>query len=83
MNIFIWIIVGYIIGWVAPGIFKNNTDKNMLMYLILGIAGSLIGGYLTTSMFTANLASISSLSALTASLGAVIFIIFGRKCDKI
>lgn len=84
MDIFIWTIMGYVIGWMAPDIFKNYSTKNMLLSLFLGIAGSLIGGFTSISMFNASsVSNINSLSAITSAIGAITLIIFGKKLDKI
>ena len=76
--------MGYIIGWMAPDIFKNYSTKNMLLSLFLGITGSLIGGFTSISMLNAsNAANINSLSTIISAIGAISLIVFGKKLDKI
>lgn len=76
--------MGYVIGWIAPDIFKNYSTKNMLLSLFLGIAGSLIGGFTSISMFnTSSVSHINSLSTIISAIGAITLIVFGKKLDKI
>lgn len=44
MNIFGWIIVGLIVGAIAKLVMPGRDPGGMIVTIILGIAGSLLGG---------------------------------------
>ena len=49
MFILWWVIVGLIAGW-ATGKIMKGSGYGVLMDIVLGIAGSMIGGFLMQSM---------------------------------
>lgn len=44
MNFIIWLISGALVGWLASVIMKSNLS--LLWSILLGIAGSVVGGFL-------------------------------------
>lgn len=77
MTLFACIIVGLIAGWLAERLM--NRDHGLLTNLVVGVIGSLIGGFLVTRLIGFryeegfNLASIA-----VATLRAVVLLaIFG------
>lgn len=74
MSVLAWIVVGLIAGWLAERI--TGRDHGLLKNLIVGIVGSVIGGFLFTSLMGfryeegLNLASI-----MVATVGAVILLV--------
>ncbi|TVP59247.1 MAG: GlsB/YeaQ/YmgE family stress response membrane protein [Halomonadaceae bacterium] len=51
MNILIWLIMGGIIGWIASLIMKTEGQQGIIMNVVVGIAGSVIGGWLVVPLF--------------------------------
>lgn len=45
MGILSWIIVGLLAGFLARAIVPGRQSMNLVMTLLLGLAGSLIGGF--------------------------------------
>ncbi len=41
-----WIIFGAIVGWIASIIMKKNAQMGALANIIVGIVGSMIGGWI-------------------------------------
>lgn len=73
VNILVWIVVGAIAGWLAGQLMGNR--EGLVGNIILGIVGSLVGGF-TLSVLGVQAAE-SGLSLghiLTATFGAVIVI---------
>ena len=46
MNILIWIVFGLVVGIVAKLLMPGKDPGGFIITILLGIAGSLIGGYL-------------------------------------
>jgi uncharacterized membrane protein YeaQ/YmgE (transglycosylase-associated protein family) len=46
MDILITLIVGGIVGWLASVLMKTNRQMGLLMNVIVGIVGSILGGWL-------------------------------------
>jgi uncharacterized membrane protein YeaQ/YmgE (transglycosylase-associated protein family) len=52
MAIIGWIILGLIIGALAKFVMPGNQNMGWLMTIILGIVGSIVGGFLAGLMGT-------------------------------
>jgi uncharacterized membrane protein YeaQ/YmgE (transglycosylase-associated protein family) len=50
VNIFAWIIVGLVVGALAKLIMPGRDPGGMIVTIILGIAGSLLGGAIGRAM---------------------------------
>lgn len=77
MNFIIWIVVGGLIGWVASMIMKTNEQQGMFLNIVVGIVGSMLGGWLISPLLGAGTINQSdfSLGGLLVSLvGAVILL---------
>jgi len=80
INIIAWILVGALAGWIAGKIMK--TAKNSFWRnVVLGIAGSLVGGFLASLLgISAKAFSIGGLAVAVA--GACLCIFLARKFAK-
>lgn len=67
------ILVGLIAGWLASLIMKGK--RSFWTYLIVGVAGGLLGG-LVTSIFGLNLMSGFNLTSILVGLAGSIVVIF-------
>jgi uncharacterized membrane protein YeaQ/YmgE (transglycosylase-associated protein family) len=77
MNIVIWLVVGGLIGWVASMIMKTDAQQGLILNIVVGIVGSLIGGWLIAPLLGAGTVNQSdfSIGGLLASLiGAIILL---------
>lgn len=70
-QIVVWVLVGLICGW-AAGEVMVGRGFSLLGNIVVGIIGSLLGGFLFTLMDVQEGALIGSL--ITAFLGAVILL---------
>ena len=50
MNFIIWIVIGGVIGWVASLIMRTDGQQGILLNIVVGIVGSLLGGWLISPM---------------------------------
>ena len=77
MNFIIWIVVGGILGWLASLVMRTDAQQGLLLNIIVGIVGSLLGGWLLAPLFgtgTINQNDFSISSLLVSFLGAVILL---------
>ncbi len=73
MGLIATIVVGLIAGWLASVLMKARTG--ILMILLLGVGGSIVGGWISTVVFHQNLITGVNLpSILLALIGAVVVI---------
>jgi uncharacterized membrane protein YeaQ/YmgE (transglycosylase-associated protein family) len=77
MNFIIWLVVGGLIGWIASIIMKTNAQQGMILNVVVGIVGSLLGGWLISPLLGAGTVNQGdfSLGGLVVSLiGAIILL---------
>jgi len=77
MNLIIWLVVGGIIGWVASLVMKTDAQQGIILNVVVGIAGSLLGGWLLSPMLGAGTVNQGdfSLMGLLVSLGGAILLL--------
>ena len=76
ISFIIWIIMGAVIGWLASMIMRTNAQQGFFLDMIVGIIGSLLGGWLLSPLFgiPSDLTTLSIPSLLVALLGAIILL---------
>ena len=77
MNIIIWLVVGGLIGWVASLIMRTDAQQGIILNVVVGIVGSLLGGWFLSPLFgvsTINQSNFSLPGVLISLLGAVILL---------
>ncbi|VTU23879.1 Transglycosylase associated protein [Variovorax sp. PBL-H6] len=77
MNIIIWLIVGGIIGWIASMIMRTDAQQGMILNVVVGIIGSVIGGWLIAPMLgsaTVNQNDFSIMGLVASLIGAIILL---------
>lgn len=75
MNFIIWLIVGGIIGWLASIVMKR--PEGMILNIVVGIVGSMLGGWLISPMLgagTINQNDFSLMGLVVSFIGAVILL---------
>jgi len=77
VNFIVWIVVGGIIGWLASLIMKTDAQQGLLVNIIVGIVGSLLGGWLLGPLVgggTINQGDFSLSGLLLSLVGAIILL---------
>lgn len=81
MGILSWIILGLIAGWLTKFIMPT-AKLGLVKTMLLGIAGALIGGYISTLLGWGNVSGFNITSIIIAVLGAVLLIYVYRLVIK-
>ncbi len=72
MGIILWIVFGALVGWVASLVMRTN--QNLLWDIIVGIAGSVLGGVVMGLIGKSGVQGFSFYSFLVALFGSCILI---------
>jgi uncharacterized membrane protein YeaQ/YmgE (transglycosylase-associated protein family) len=75
VGILLWIIIGLAAGWLASMVM--HSPHGIFMDLILGLIGSLVGGFLASAIFHWKATSIAG-HLVIAFLGSVLLIALHR-----
>jgi len=78
MSIFGFIIVGLIAGFIARAMVPDDDSMGILATIGLGMAGSLVGGFLGNLIFGEGL-DISAAGIIGSVVGAIIVLIVYNK----
>ncbi len=73
MNIFLWIIFGALVGWVASLIMKTKR-RGLIRNVIVGLLGAFLGGFIASLFGIGSVSEFSIESFLIALGGAVLLI---------
>ena len=84
MGLISWLIFGALVGWIASILMGRNRRMGLIANVIVGILGSLIGGWLGDVLHIANVeAGFTFRGIAMAVLGVVILLfvinLFDRK----
>lgn len=79
MGIILWILFGALAGWIASLIMKTDQHQNTGFDIILGIIGSVVGGFLMGTVGRSGVTGFNVESLIIAILGSVVVIFIGRK----
>ena len=85
MGALAWIIVGVIVGFLANAVTRNGRreDSSFVGAMLLGIVGSVIGGWVWNLFLAQPGASAFDFGSLiVAFVGAVFVILFLRMLDR-
>jgi uncharacterized membrane protein YeaQ/YmgE (transglycosylase-associated protein family) len=75
-NIFIWLLIGGVAGWLA-GLIVSGTGFGILVDILVGIAGAFIGGWLSSALGVSIGHGIVG-SLILAVIGAVVLLLIIR-----
>lgn len=74
MNIFLWIIFGALVGWIASIIMRTNAEQGAVGNIIVGIIGAFIGGMVSQALGGPGISGFNLTSLIVAILGAVVLL---------
>jgi uncharacterized membrane protein YeaQ/YmgE (transglycosylase-associated protein family) len=78
VNILLWALFGLLAGAVAKYLMPGNDPGGIVVTILLGIAGAVVGGYLSSLLFKEDINSFSLVGFAVAVGGAVLLLILYR-----
>ena len=78
MGILTWIVLGLIVGALAKWIMPGNDPGGIFITILIGIAGALLGGFLSTALGFGAVTGFNLPSVMIAVLGSLI-LLFGYR----
>jgi uncharacterized membrane protein YeaQ/YmgE (transglycosylase-associated protein family) len=79
MGIILWIIFGAVAGWLASVFMHTNSNQGMVSDIIMGIIGSIVGGFLMGLVGKPGVTGFNLYSMLVAVIGAIVVIYIARR----
>ena len=79
MGILSWILFGLVAGLAAKWIMPGNESAGIIMTVILGIAGAVVGGFISTLFGMGQVNGFNLGSMVVAIIGAMIVLTVYRK----
>ncbi len=79
MGFISWIVLGLVVGILAKWIMPGKDPGGIFITILLGIAGSFVGGYLGSLLGFSTSGGFSIASIVTATLGAILLLFIYRK----
>ncbi len=74
MWIILWILFGALIGWIASIITKNNARMGAVANILIGLLGSLVGGFIASLLGFGGITQFS-LAGILFSLGGAVLVL--------
>jgi uncharacterized membrane protein YeaQ/YmgE (transglycosylase-associated protein family) len=74
MSFLAWIILGLIAGFIGSKIV-NKRGEGLILDVILGIVGSIVGGWLFTMFGASGVSGLNLYSLLVAVVGAIVVLV--------
>ena len=82
-SLLIYLIFGAIVGWLASVIVGSNNSQGLIGDVILGIIGSMAGGWIMDYFGKPGVTGFNLYSILVGVIGAIVFVIIGRALLKL
>ncbi len=82
MGIISWIIFGLIAGILAKWIMPGDDPQGCIITVILGIFGSVLGGFLGTALGLGTVTGFDIRSLFIAVMGTILILALHRKFYK-
>ena len=74
MSIIAWLVLGLIAGFLGSKLV-NNRGEGLLVDIILGVIGSVVGGWLFTQFGMPGVTGLNLYSMVVAVVGAVVVLV--------
>jgi uncharacterized membrane protein YeaQ/YmgE (transglycosylase-associated protein family) len=74
MSFIAWIVLGLIAGFIASKIV-NKSGEGVILDIILGIVGSVVGGWLFNTFGMVGVTGVNIYSILVAVVGAIVVLV--------
>lgn len=76
LDLLSWAVLGLIAGAIAKAIYPGNQGGGILATMLLGIVGSLVGGFISTLIVGGSTAGAFSITGIIFAIIGAIVVIF-------
>ena len=83
MDILSWVLFGLLVGIITHAIDPHQQSGGLAGAILLGVSGSLLGGFIANMAFDTPTGGISISSYVIAVAGALLLLSLGRTLRKI
>jgi uncharacterized membrane protein YeaQ/YmgE (transglycosylase-associated protein family) len=77
MGILFFIVFGFIVGLLARALMPGDQKMGLFMTTILGVAGSFIGGFLTSLVTSHRVTDFHTAGIIGSVIGALVLLFVG------
>jgi len=81
MGIISWIVFGLIAGILAKLLMPGKDPGGMIITILIGIAGAMVGGFISTSLGYGDVSGFD-LRSLGIAIGGALVLLFGYRILK-
>ena len=74
MSFIAWIVLGLLAGYIGSKLV-NNRGEGIVLYVLLGIVGAIVGGWLFNRFGAVGVTGFNLYSLLVAVIGAVLVLV--------
>ena len=78
MGVIVWILLGLVAGALAKFIMPGRDPGGIIVTILIGIAGALIGGFISTKLGYGSVDGFDLRSIVIAVLGAILLLFVFR-----
>ncbi len=78
-----FIVFGLVVGVIARLLVPGRQHLGIVMTLLLGVAGSVVGGVVANLLGTGDIFELNVLGSLVAIAAAVVLIVLGEQADTV
>jgi uncharacterized membrane protein YeaQ/YmgE (transglycosylase-associated protein family) len=81
MGILAWVVLGLVVGALAKWIMPGDDPGGIFVTILIGIAGALLGGFLSSALGIGTVSGFNLPSVVIAVVGSLI-LLFGYRRIK-
>ncbi len=82
MHVIGWIVFGFIIGLLARAIVPGRQHMGFIMTTLLGIAGSLIGGFVASAIVGRSVDELHGAGFIGSLIGAILLLVIAMAVTR-
>jgi len=74
ISLLIWLVIGFVVGWLAKMIMPGHDGGGIILTTLLGIVGAVVGGFIGSML---GFGMVSSFDNIGNSLPSFLFSLLG------
>ncbi len=82
MGLVLFIVFGFVIGLIARALMPGDQKMGIPMTVVLGVAGSFVGGFLASLVTSHRVFDFHTAGAIGSVVGALVLLIVGSALSR-